>query len=58
MDETSLNLLACPDGACRGPLADEGDALTCTRCGRRYPIVNDVPVLIVEEALTPQNTAR
>ena len=45
-----LAILVCP--RCRGGLVyDETAAsLTCVPCGLRYPITDDVPVLIVEEA--------
>jgi uncharacterized protein len=30
------------------PVVENG--LRCTRCGRLYPIVSDIPVMLVEEA--------
>ena len=30
------------------PVVEEG--LLCTKCGRVYPIVSDIPVMLVEEA--------
>jgi hypothetical protein len=45
-----LEILACP--LCKTevrPTAD-GDALVCTSCRRRYPVVDGIPVLLVEEA--------
>ncbi len=41
-------LLVCP--ACRGDLADETDGLTCPACALLYPVVDDIPQLIAEEA--------
>jgi uncharacterized protein YbaR (Trm112 family) len=32
------------------PVVEEG--LRCNQCGRVYPIVSDIPVMLVEEALT------
>lgn len=43
-----IDLLACP--ACRGKLRLEGGRVVCVRCTRRYPIVDGLPVLIVERA--------
>lgn len=45
-----VELIRCPK--CRGQLAVEqgGDALDCTACRLRYPIVDDIPQLLVEEA--------
>jgi uncharacterized protein YbaR (Trm112 family) len=39
-----LDQLACP--ACSASLALEETGLTCTGCGRVYPIVDGIPVLI------------
>jgi uncharacterized protein YbaR (Trm112 family) len=36
--------LACP--ACEGELRLETDRVVCARCGRAYPIVDGIPVLI------------
>ena len=54
MDAALLEILACP--ACRAPLrADEAalsgeGALVCTACGLQYPVRDDIPVLLVDEA--------
>jgi len=43
-----VNDLVCP--ACHGALRfDEAD-VTCTACGRIYPVVDGLPVLISERA--------
>jgi uncharacterized protein YbaR (Trm112 family) len=47
-DLTVLDQLACP--ACLGGLRLEEDRLVCAGCGRGYPIVNGIPVLIAEPA--------
>jgi uncharacterized protein YbaR (Trm112 family) len=39
--------LACP--ACQGALQLEDERLVCEQCGRGYPIVDGIPVLIVQE---------
>lgn len=45
-----LQLIVCP--ACHGGLAPEAVSLRCTGCGRKYPIVDGIPVLIAEPAKT------
>jgi uncharacterized protein len=51
-DASILGQLACP--ACHGDLHLDGARLACGACSRRYPIVDGIPVLIVERAeLTP-----
>jgi uncharacterized protein YbaR (Trm112 family) len=42
-----LDILACP--ACKTPVTLEGEELTCAQCGRRYPIRNDIPVMLIDE---------
>ena len=42
-----LDQLACP--ACFGDLHLDGSRLLCNGCGRVYPIVDGIPVLIVEQ---------
>jgi uncharacterized protein len=55
IDDWLLELLACP--ACRAPLrADEAASeLICTSqsCGLAYPVRDDIPVLLVDEARRP-----
>lgn len=50
IDPKLLEILACP--ACRTEvtLTPDGTGLRCAACGRRYPIVDDIPVMLVEEA--------
>ncbi len=45
-----LTILVCP--ACKGDLAYDAAAqtLTCNRCRLRYRVVDDIPVMLVEEA--------
>lgn len=52
LDPQLLEIVVCP--ACRSALAvDAGaDELVCTSptCGLAYPVRNDIPVLLVDEA--------
>ena len=41
-----LAILVCPID--KAPVRQEGDALVCTRCGRRYPIEDGIPNMVVE----------
>jgi uncharacterized protein YbaR (Trm112 family) len=43
-DSSVLEQLACP--ACLGELRIEETRLLCTACGRAYPIMDGIPVLI------------
>lgn len=50
IDRELLEMLVCP--VCKTPLAEKGDALKCGTCKRLYPIKDDIPVLLVDEATT------
>ncbi len=45
-----LDILVCPE--CRTPvkLTPEGQGLKCATCRRVYPIKDDIPVMLLEEA--------
>ena len=51
LDEWLLDILACPN--CHGALRpdEETSELICTgECGKAYPVRDDIPVLLVDEA--------
>jgi uncharacterized protein YbaR (Trm112 family) len=52
-DPALLDQLACP--ACLGALRFDAAHLVCAGCGRAYPIVDGIPVLIAERAESPLN---
>ncbi len=43
-----LDILACP--LCKTDVKLEGERIVCTKCGRRYPIKDDIPVMLIDEA--------
>jgi uncharacterized protein YbaR (Trm112 family) len=49
-DPSVIDQLACP--ACHGGLARVGGSLVCQSCGRAYPIVDGIPVLIADRAVS------
>jgi len=55
IDPALLEILACPQ--CRSPLRvdDAAGELVCTSqdCGLAYPVRDDIPVLLVDEARRP-----
>ncbi len=53
LDPALLAILACP--ACRAELRYDEDTneLACTGCGLVYPVRDDIPVLLVDEARKP-----
>jgi len=48
IDAKLLEILACP--ACLGDLKLQENKIVCTKCGRKYPIKNGIPVLLADEA--------
>ena len=52
IDDELLEILACPK--CKGEirLNDEKDGLICDACKLMYPIKDDIPVMLIDEAIT------
>lgn len=50
IDKELLEILACPK--CKGEirLTDDGSGLVCEACKLRYPIRDDIPVMLIDEA--------
>lgn len=50
LDERLLEILVCPK--CRGELdyRTEPEALVCPVCQLRYRVVDDIPVMLIDEA--------
>jgi len=50
-----LDILVCP--VCKKPLAvkENGESLKCGECHRVYPVRDDIPILLVDEAVTEQS---
>ena len=53
LDPKLLEILACPN--CRSELRvdDVASELVCTGCGYAYPVRDDIPVLLIDEARKP-----
>jgi uncharacterized protein YbaR (Trm112 family) len=52
IDKELLDILACP--LCKTEVELENDKIVCTNCGRRYPIKDDIPVMLIDEAELPK----
>ncbi len=52
IDKELLDILACP--LCKEEVKLEDDKIVCTKCGRRYPIKDDIPIMLIEEAEVPE----
>ena len=51
VDKELLDILACP--ACKGDvtLTESGDGLVCDKCALKYPIKDDIPIMLIDEAI-------
>jgi uncharacterized protein YbaR (Trm112 family) len=50
LDPVLLDILVCPD--CKGSLTVDYDSeeLICNACGLIYPVRDDIPIMLVDEA--------
>ena len=53
IDPELLAMLACPN--CRSAVQLAGDQIFCSnpQCGLRYPIRDDIPVMLIDQAEQP-----
>jgi uncharacterized protein YbaR (Trm112 family) len=52
IDKELLDILACP--VCKTDVKLEQEKIVCANCGRRYPIKDDIPIMLVDEAELPE----
>ncbi len=52
IDKELLEILACPK--CKGDLelTPEEDGIVCNTCKLKYPIKEDIPIMLVDEAIS------
>jgi uncharacterized protein len=58
LDPQLMEILACPSDdhaplRAGTPTDPDADVLTCTACGRGFPVVDGIPVLLLDEATPP-----
>ncbi|HTF08043.1 MAG TPA: Trm112 family protein [Asanoa sp.] len=59
LDPQLLEILACPSAdhaplTTGSPTDPDADVLSCTSCGRQFPVTDGIPVLLLDEAIEPQ----
>ena len=56
LDPALLEIIVCPN--CRSGLTadDAASELVCSGCGYVYPVRDDIPVLLVDEARKPEQS--
>lgn len=50
ISEDLLEILACPACKAKVELKADGSGLKCVECKRVYPIRDDIPVMLIDEA--------
>ncbi len=50
LSQDLLEILACPLCKARVELQPDGSGLKCVECRRVYPVRDDIPVMLVDEA--------
>ena len=58
VDPELLNILVCPECKTTVHLVKQDTALKCERCHRVYPIKDDIPVMLVDEATVERQCNR
>ncbi len=58
VDRKLIDLLVCP--ACHGDIEykDRRNLIICTKCGLHYPVRDNIPVMLVDEATHPERKER
>lgn len=51
LSQDLLEILACPACKAKVELKQDGSALKCVECKRVYPIRDDIPVMLIDEAV-------
>lgn len=50
IDESLAEILVCPVDKAELREDVEAQRLECTQCGRRYPVRDGIPIMLVDEA--------
>jgi len=51
IDKELLDILACPD--CKADVELKENKIVCKKCGKRYPIKDGIPIMLIDEAEDP-----
>jgi len=52
LDPELLRILACPVCKTEVEYRQDTQRIICKTCGRRYPVKDDIPIMLVDEAET------
>ena len=48
IDKELIDILSCP--ACKGDVLLAGGKIVCKKCGKKYPVKDGIPVMLIDEA--------
>ncbi|HLA13030.1 MAG TPA: Trm112 family protein [Pyrinomonadaceae bacterium] len=58
LSQELLEILACPACKAKVELKPDGSGLKCIQCKRVYPVRDDIPVMLIDEAVVEENEQR
>jgi len=58
ISEQLLEILVCPACRAKVELKPDGSGLRCVECKRVYPIRDDIPVMLIDEAKVEDEPAK
>lgn len=53
VDKELLDILICPNDHGDVEYREQEAVIVCLKCGLRYPVRDDIPVMLIEEAERP-----
>ena len=48
IDKELIDILICP--ACKGDVELKKNKIVCKKCGKRYPVKDGIPIMLIDEA--------
>jgi hypothetical protein len=58
LSQELLEILACPACKAKVELKPDGSGLKCIQCKRVYPVRDDIPVMLIDEAVVEEDEQR
>ena len=53
-----LEILVCPACKAKVELKADGSGLKCVECRRVYPVRDDIPVMLIDEAVVEEDDSK
>ena len=57
VDKELLDILVCPNDHGEVEYRPDEERIVCLKCGYRYPVRDDIPVMLIDEAEKPEGRA-